>query len=115
MRGSGTRVAGFVSGLAISTSMMVLLASSVLAASPAVVHRVSVGGPDSCAGHGSPHLGGCDGNYALTATLYADGSASGRLVDRFSSGNGIVAVIDCVVVVDNQAWISGWIISGDFE
>src|ERR1044072_5779354 len=108
MRGSRTSVAGVGSTLAMSTTMMLLLASSVMAASPAVLHRVSVGGPDSCAGHGAPHLGGCDGNFSLTATLDADGSPRGRYVDRFSTGNGIVGVIDCVVVVDNQAWISGW-------
>ena len=55
---------------------------------------------------------GCDGNLSLVATQYADGTASGQYTDRFSHGGGIKAVVDCVRVVGNQAWVSGWITSG---
>lgn len=113
MRGFRRHAGRFASALAITTGLTLMLASSVVAAGPTVVHRVSAGGPDACIGHGSRP--GCDGNYSFIATQYADGTASGRYVDRFTTGNGIVGVVDCVVVVDNQAWVSGWVTSGSFE
>ena len=76
------------------------------------VHRVSVAGPDLCSGAGF-HIG-CDGNFSLVAFLYADGSAGGQLQDQFSSGDGLHARIDCLVVdvIPTQAprleaWIGG--------
>jgi hypothetical protein len=110
MRGSRRHLAGFASALAITAVMSLLLASTVVAKGPTVVHRVSVGGPDACAALGIKP--GCDGNYSYVATQYADGSASGQYIDRFSRGSGIIGVVDCVHVVDNQAWVSGWITSG---
>jgi hypothetical protein len=87
-----------------------LVASSVVANGPTVIHRVSAGGPDACTGLGARP--GCDGNYSLVATEYADGTASGQYTDRFSRGAGIIGVVDCVRVIGNQAWVSGWITSG---
>ncbi len=103
------RVARALGIVALSLSM----ATPVVAKGPAVVHHVSVGGPDACSGFGSKP--GCDGDYALVASQYADGSASGQYTDRFGRLGGIRGVIDCVVVVGNDAWISGWIVSGRFD
>jgi hypothetical protein len=110
MPGSRRHLAGFVSALAIAAVMTLMLASSVVANGPTVDHRVSAGGPDACTALGAHP--GCDGNYSLVATQYADGTASGQYADRFSRGGGIIGVVDCVRVVGNQAWVSGWITSG---
>jgi hypothetical protein len=112
MAGSRTHLTGIVSALAITALLSLLLATTVVARSPAVIHRVSAGGPDACSGIGDKP--GCDGNYSLVASQFADGSASGQYTDRFSRGDGIKGVIDCLVVVGNDAWISGWITSGRF-
>jgi hypothetical protein len=113
MRGLKRHARAFASALAITGGLTLVLASSVAGAGPAVAHRVSAGGPDACEGHGLPP--GCDGSYALVAVLYQDGTASGRYVDRFATGNGIVGVVDCVVVVGNEAWVSGWVTSGSSD
>jgi hypothetical protein len=113
MAGSRSRLAGGVSALTITAVLSLVLATTVVARSPAVIHHVSAGGPDACSGIGDKP--GCDGNYSLVASQFADGSASGQYTDRFSNGNGIKGVIDCVMVVGNDAWISGWITSGRFE
>ena len=110
MLGSRTHLAGVGSAIVISAVLSLLIASTVVASGPAVVHRVSAGGPDACAGLGDKP--GCDGNFSLVATQYADGTASGQYTDRFARGGGIRGVIDCVRVVGNDAWISGWIASG---
>ena len=110
MRGTRRHMAGFLSALATTAVISLTLASAVLAAGPSVAHRVSAGGPDACVAFGDRP--GCDGNYALVATQYADGSASGQYRDRFARGGGIIGVVDCVRVVGNQAWVSGWIRSG---
>jgi hypothetical protein len=107
---SRRQLAVIASALAITAVMTLMLTSSVVATSSTVVHRVSVGGPDACAGLGIKP--GCDGNYSFVAFKYADGSASGQYTDRFSRGGGIIGVVNCVRVVDNQAWVSGWITSG---
>jgi hypothetical protein len=78
-----------------------------------VVHRVSAGGPDACVAFGSTHPG-CDANYSFTAIEYADGSVSGQYTDKFANGDGFHAVIDCLVVEGNRAWVSGMITSGKF-
>ncbi len=113
MRGFRRHAGRLASALALTGGLTLMLASSVAAAGPTVAHRVTAGGPDACEGHGARP--GCDGSYSLVATLYEDGTASGRYVDRFTTGNGIVGVVDCVVVVGNEAWVSGWIISGSSE
>jgi hypothetical protein len=112
MNGSRIHPAGIVSALAISAMLSVLVASTVVARSPSVIHHVTAGGPDSCTGHGDKP--GCDGNIALVASQYADGTATGQYTDRFANGDGIKAMVDCVRAVGNQAWISGWITSGRF-
>jgi len=68
-----------------------------------VVHRVSVGSPDWC----YPDRPGCDANLSILAIEYADGSVKGELEDIWAGGTGIHANIDCLVVVGNQAWVSG--------
>jgi hypothetical protein len=110
MSGSRRHLATFLSALVMTAVMTLMVAASVVAKGPAVAHRVSAGGPDACTANDARP--GCDGNFSLEATQYTDGSASGRYVDRFARGGGIIGVVDCVRVVDNQAWISGWITSG---
>ena len=110
MQGSRRHHAGFVAALAITAVMTLMLASSVVAKGPTVAHRASAGGPDAC--EALDLRPGCDGDYTLVATQYADGTASGQYTDRFSRGGGIIGVVDCVRVVGNQAWVSGWITSG---
>ena len=79
-----------------------------------VVHHVSAGGPDICVAMGLKP--GCDANYSLTANQYADGSVTGEYSDRWRAGvepgDGMHAVINCLSVVGNEAWISGVITRG---
>jgi hypothetical protein len=101
----------FAFAFALVLALMLVTAAS--ATSP-IVHRVSVGSPDACAAFGFPHPG-CDANFSLTAKQYADGSSSGQYTDRASQANGgggFHAVIDCVSVVGNDAWVSGVITEG---
>ena len=112
MRGSRRHSAAVVSALTMTALLSLMLATTVVAKGPAVLHRVSAGGPDVCSATGAHP--GCDGNYSLVATQFADGSARGQYTDRFSRGSGIKGVIDCLVVVGNDAWVSGWITSGRF-
>ena len=76
-----------------------------------VVHQVKAGGPDACIALGFEHPG-CDANYSLVANQYADGSVSGQYTDRFANGDGFHAVVDCLSVSGNDAWISGVITHG---
>jgi hypothetical protein len=87
-----------------------LILASVASAATPIVHQVSAGGPDACAGIGAKP--GCDSNYSLTAIEYADGSVSGNLTDRFTRGFGVHADIDCLAVEGDRAWASGVITSG---
>ncbi|MGC9334444.1 MAG: hypothetical protein ACP5JJ_09870 [Anaerolineae bacterium] len=94
---------------------LVLLVLSAMGASAEgrgpVVHHVTVGGPDACIGWGENV--GCDRNYSIVATQYADGSVSGQLVDNSPYlADGLHAVIDCLVVDGNEAWVSGVITKG---
>ena len=89
--------------------LLVLVVVPVTAVAAQSVHRVQVGGPDACAAFGLAP--GCDANLSLVAVEYADGSVSGQYTDR-SVNTGIHAVIDCLVVVGNDAWISGWVTQG---
>lgn len=98
------------SALVLASLLSLMLATTAMAALP-VVHHVSAGGPDACLAIGFPHPG-CDGNYSLVANEYADGSVKGQYVDRFAQGNGFSAVIDCLSVVGDDAWVSGVITSG---
>jgi hypothetical protein len=96
----------------VGAAIALILTTMAWATGP-VVHRVSAGGPDACVAFGATHPG-CDGNYSLTAIEYADGSVSGQYTDRFATGDGFHAVIDCLVVEGNRAWVSGVITSGRF-
>jgi len=105
-------VAGILSTLLV---VLVLLLLSTMGASAKgrgpVVHHVTAGGPDACIGWGEDV--GCDRNYSIVATHYADGSVSGQLVDNSPFlAVGLHAVIDCLVVEGNEAWVSGVITKG---
>ena len=104
------RSAGISSALMIVLALV--LATTALASGPVTQH-VSVGGPDLCVSFFGTHPG-CDGNFSLTANIFADGSMSGEYTDRFAQGDGFHAVIDCVYVDGNEAWVSGWITQGKF-
>jgi hypothetical protein len=93
---------------------VVLVLTTVAFAKGPVVHRASAGGPDACVALGLGTHPGCDGNFSLTAIEYADGSVSGQYTDRFAKGDGFHAVVDCLSVAGNQAWVSGVITSGRF-
>ena len=98
---------------ALTVVLALVLVTTALAQGPVTQH-VSVGSPDACfALFGATHPG-CDGNFSLTANVYADGSVRGQYTDRFARGDGFHAVIDCVSVVDNEAWVSGVITQGTF-
>jgi hypothetical protein len=97
----------------VAVAVALILTTMAFATGP-VVHRVSVGSPDAClALVGAAHPG-CDGNFSFNAIEYADGSVSGQYTDRFANGDGFHAVIDCLVVDGNRAWVSGVITSGRF-
>ena len=107
---SRTHLVGIGSAVVIAAVLSLLVASTAFATSPSVVHHVTAGGPDACTGAGDKP--GCDGNFSLVASQNADGTSSGQYTDRFARGGGIKAVVDCVRVTGNRAWISGWITSG---
>ena len=57
-----------------------------------------------------------ENTFSLSAREYADGSVSGQWTDRFSGGlGGFQAVIDCLVVDGNVAWVSGVATQGYFR
>jgi hypothetical protein len=92
-------------------SASLTFAFALMLASPAlaqVVHHVSVGGPDQDA---TNHT---DANFSLVANQYADGTATGEWTDQFGQGDGGIHVrINCLFVQGNQAWVSGFITSGN--
>ena len=99
--------------LAIGSSIVALILGVVLAtaawAGGRIMHRVSVGGEDGFCDVFSLPVG-CDANFSLHAIQFTDGSAHGQYSDQFGHGNGgFHAVIDCVAVSGNQAWVSGWV------
>lgn len=103
-----------------SLSLTILTGAAILSvaitAQAQVVHRVHVGGPDVCEVFGLTP--GCDANYSLSAIEFADGSVVGQFSDRWPNGNGFHAVIDCLSVDGNDAWVSGVITqghAGDFD
>lgn len=103
-----------------TTSALTVLVASILVgatmawASGPVVHHVTAGGPDACIALGFEHPG-CDANFSLVASQYADGDVSGQYTDRFANGDGFHAVVDCLLVIGNDAWISGVITQGRFD
>jgi len=68
-----------------------------------VVQRVTVGGADATL-FGPP---GSDANFSLIAVERADGTVTGQLHDSWSKNSGFHAVIDCLSVDGNDAWVSG--------
>jgi hypothetical protein len=103
----------FMSALTMTLVLILVLATTASAGSP-IVHRVHVGGPDCCVGDGLKP--GCDKNFSLVAIERADGSVSGQLIDRWGGGvGGYHAVIDCLSVDGNDAWVSGVIVQGTWE
>jgi hypothetical protein len=101
----------FAFALALVLALMLVTAAS--AVEGPIVHHVSAGGPDACEAFFDTHPG-CDGNFSLVGNVYADGSMSGQYTDRFANGDGFHAVIDCVSVVGDDAWVSGVITNGVF-
>ena len=99
-----------VAVLFILTTLAIFLAVEVSAQSP-IVHRVSVGSPDACVAIGAQHPG-CNANFSLVAIQYADGSVRGQFTDRFANGEGFHAVVNCLYVSGNDAWIGGIIRRG---
>jgi hypothetical protein len=105
--------------VATTSALTVLVASILVGATMAwangpVVHHVTAGGPDACIAFGFEHPG-CDANFSLVANQYVDGDVSGQYTDRFANGDGFHAVVDCVVVIGSDAWISGVITQGRFD
>jgi hypothetical protein len=94
--------------------IMLVLAVAALAGGGAV-HKVSVGGADFC---GAPPAQdpGCNANFSIEAQQLADGSARGQYTDQFGHGDGgFHAVVDCLYVSGNTAWISGIVESGTYR
>jgi hypothetical protein len=97
----------------VAAAILAFAAATTNAQSP-MINFVHAGGSDiedpDLPGSGP----GFDKNYSLIAIKYADGTARGRLVDRFAGGGGLglKGDIDCVHVVGNTAWLSGVITQG---
>jgi hypothetical protein len=95
---------------AIGSSIVAVILGVVLAtgtwAGGRVLHHVSVGGPDACEAFGEQV--GCDANFSLNAVQFDDFSVNGHFTDQFGHGEGgFHAVIDCLAIVGNEAWVSG--------
>ena len=103
----------FIVGFCIGTTLLAAGMATGWAQSP-IVNFVRAGGSDiedpDIPGSGP----GFDKNYSLLAFKYADGTGSGKLVDRYSGGGGLglKADIDCVHVIGNTAWVSGIVTQG---
>ena len=73
----------FVAGLAISSGSITVRGQS------PIINIISAGGSDI----EDPRLPGSgpgfDKNYSLIAIKFADGTASGRLIDRYAGGGGL--------------------------
>ena len=92
------------------TLALSLLLASAAAHAQGVQHIVSVGGPDQ---DPTAHT---DANFSLVAVQYADGSVTGQWTDQFGQGQGGIHVaINCLFVQGNDAWVSGFITTGNFN
>lgn len=103
------------------TVIVLILTAGLVATIPAqaqVIHRVHVGGPDLCTEFFGQQPG-CDANFSLMAIEFADGAVTGHYTDIFGGGTGgFHALIDCLSIDGNEAWVSGWITQGtigDFD
>lgn len=112
--GSHAILAHFICGLAVLVTSMTAAGSLAVYGQSPIVSVVHAGGSDledpDIPGSGP----GFDKNYSLVAFKFADGTASGKLIDRFSGGGGLglKGNIDCVHVVGNTAWLSGIVTQG---
>lgn len=96
-------VAALVAGALLSTSS---------ANAARITHRVSVGSSDSVV-----FPPGTDANFSLIATQRADGTVRGQWHDQFGGhgpgapfvGQFLHVEVNCLVVVGNEAWLSGTI------
>lgn len=70
-----------------------------------VTHHVTLGGADICEAVNQPT--GCDANFSLVATEYADGTVRGQWHDQFSGGRGVHVDITCLAVNGNEAVVGG--------
>ena len=94
--------------LTILTGLVILAAA--IPAQAQVIHRAHAGGPDACESLGLPI--GCNANFSLVALEMANGRIKGEFTDRLGGGDGFHAVIDCLVVDGQDAWVSGEITHG---
>jgi hypothetical protein len=82
-----------------------LLALSPAASADSVTHQVSVGSADIAPPPGT------DANFSLSAIERDDGTVSGQWQDtvfgRGTAAVGLHVEVDCLVVVGNDAWVSG--------
>jgi hypothetical protein len=111
LRMTRKRVVATASALTVLVASILVGATMAWAAGGPVVHHVSVGTPDACIALGFEHPG-CDADFSLVANQYADGSVSGQYSDRFANGSGFHAVVDCLAISGNDAWVSGVITQG---
>lgn len=96
-------VAALVAGALLSTSS---------ANAARITHRVSVGSSDAVL-----FPPGTDANFSLIATQSADGTVRGQWHDQFGGhgpgaplvGQFVHVEVNCLVVVGNEAWLSGTI------
>ena len=92
------------------TLTLALMLASASARADAVVHHVSVGGPDQ---DPTNHT---DANFSLVAIQHGDGTVTGQWTNQFGQGQGGIHVqINCLFVQGNEAWVSGFISSGNFN
>ena len=109
MKNSSLHFVLFLAGIA-----LILGPGSTTNAQSPIVNTIHAGGSDiedpDIPGSGP----GFDKNYSLVAFKFADGTAAGKLIDRFAGGGGLglKANIDCVHVVGNTAWVSGIVTQG---
>jgi hypothetical protein len=111
---SFARLTGLLCSFCVAAALTVGPGVSSSDAQSPIVNFVSAGGADIIDPRFPESEPGWDKNYSLVAFKYADGTASGRLTDRWSGGPGlgVQADIDCVHVVGSTAWLSGVVTKG---
>jgi hypothetical protein len=91
--------------LCVPMALIVSFVFSGSAIAGGVVHSVHVGSPDYCTSIGDTP--GCDANWSVTALQFKDGTVTGQFSDRFSTGEGVHGTVTCLLIIGNEAWISG--------